>query len=75
MTKHDHKNFEVRLILQLGNVQKNQYIIMNIMYTTLHYYTNEQRESGKIIYFAKRTAIFFLLAWTFLQPADTLNQR
>jgi hypothetical protein len=29
MTKHDHKNFG--LILQLGNVQKNQYIIMNIV--------------------------------------------
>ena len=36
MTKHDHKirNISHRLILQLGNVQKKQYIIMNIMYTT-----------------------------------------
>ncbi len=69
MTKHDHKNFEVISSFDftvLGNVQKNQYIIMNIMYTTLHY-TNEQRESGKNIYFAKRTL-------SFPQP-DTLNQR
>ena len=36
--------------------------------------TDEQRESGKTNYFTKRTAIFFLLAWTFQQP-DTVNQR
>ena len=72
ITKHDDKNLKYhRQILQLGNVQKKPYIIMNIMYTAQ---TNEQRESGKTNYFTKRTAILFLLAWTFQQP-DTLNQR
>ena len=34
-TKYDDKNFEIsKWKLQLGNVQKNPYKIMNIMYTT-----------------------------------------
>ena len=45
-----------------------------VHYSPLAAQTNEQRESGKINYFTKRTAILFLLARTFQQP-DTLNQR
>ncbi len=70
-TKYDDKNFEIsKWKLQLGNVQKNPYKIMNIMYTPL-----PLAQTEKVInYFTIRREIFFLLARTFPQP-DTLNQK
>jgi len=51
-TKYDDKNFEIsKWKLQLGNVQKNPYKIMNIMYTTS---TCTNGESDKLFHDTKR---------------------
>jgi hypothetical protein len=45
ITKHDDKNLKYhRWILRLDNVQKKPYIIMNIMYTTLHLHKRTNNE-------------------------------
>ena len=42
ITKHDDKNLKYHL--RLDNVQKKPYIIMNIMYTTLHLHERTNNE-------------------------------
>ena len=63
ITKHDDKNLKYhRWILQLGNVQKKPYIIMNIMYTTLHLHkrTNNEKVERQIISRNEQRYSFFL---------------